>query len=85
MVEKLITAGQNVVVDFARYQAGRDAASRLLSVKPLSMSARACRHCGAALLDGENEDDCSSVLAAGFGAAIEAPRMRSIPRMVCVD
>jgi hypothetical protein len=25
------------------------------------MSARTCRHCGAALADGEFEDECSSV------------------------
>ena len=26
------------------------------------MSARICRHCGAALLEGESEDECSSAL-----------------------
>ena len=26
------------------------------------MSARICRHCGAALFDGEREDECSSTL-----------------------
>ncbi len=54
MVEKVITSPENVV-DFARYSAGRSAAG-----KATAMSARACRHCGAALLDGESEDDCSS-------------------------
>jgi hypothetical protein len=56
MVEKVITPGRNVI-DFARYQQGRGAAERMPA-----MSARVCRHCGAALLDGENEDECSSAL-----------------------
>jgi hypothetical protein len=54
MVEKLITSSRNVV-DFARYQVDRNAAG-----KALAISARTCRHCGAALLDGESENDCSS-------------------------
>ena len=54
MVEKVITSARNVV-DFARYQAGRNAAG-----KALAMSARTCRHCGAALSEGESEDECSS-------------------------
>ena len=54
MVEKLITSPRNVV-DFARYQADRNAAGRAPA-----MSARICRHCGAALLEGEREDECSS-------------------------
>lgn len=54
MVEKLITSPRNVV-DFARYQADRNAASRAQA-----MSARMCRHCGAALQEGEREDECSS-------------------------
>jgi hypothetical protein len=44
--------GRNVV-DFARYQQGRNA-------RMLAISARTCRHCGAALLEGEREDECSS-------------------------
>lgn len=55
MVEKVITAPHNVV-DFARYQADRGAAGRAMA-----MSARVCRHCGAALSEGEREDECSSV------------------------
>jgi hypothetical protein len=54
MVEKLITPGPNVV-DFARYQLGRGAGGNALAI-----SARACRHCGAALSEGESEDECSS-------------------------
>jgi hypothetical protein len=52
MVEKVITPGLNVV-DFARYQAGRTGTAP-------AMPGRACRHCGAALLEGESEDECSS-------------------------
>jgi hypothetical protein len=57
MVEKIITAGPNIV-DFSRYQQGRNCKA---NSRAMTLSARACRHCGAALLEGENEDDCSSV------------------------
>ena len=60
MVEKVITAPHNVV-DFARYQADRSAAGRAMA-----MSARCCRHCGAALSEGEREDECSSVANVGI-------------------
>ena len=63
MVEKVITPGRNVV-DFAKYQQGR-------KFGVAKMSARTCRHCGAALGEGESEDECSS---AGFN--FEAPRLR---------
>ena len=53
MVEKLITSPENVV-DFARYQAGRCG-------RAVAISARSCRHCGAALSEGEREEECSSV------------------------
>jgi hypothetical protein len=56
MVEKVITPGPNVV-DFARYQADRTAAGTALV-----MTGRTCRHCGAALSEGEREDECSSAL-----------------------
>jgi len=52
MVEKVITSGKNVV-DLARYQLSR-------GLRVPAMSARLCRHCGAALADGEREDECSS-------------------------
>jgi hypothetical protein len=54
MVEKVITSGRNVV-DLARYQAARNGGG-----PALAMSARLCRHCGAALSEGEREDECSS-------------------------
>ena len=73
MVEKFITPEPNVV-DFARYQQGRSTAG-----KSLAISARVCRHCGAALSEGENEDDCSTVLG------IEAPRSRKSPRKFRAD
>jgi hypothetical protein len=60
MVEKVITSEPNVV-DFARYQAGRTAAA---------MPGRTCRHCGAALSEGESEDECSSAFN------IKAPGLR---------
>jgi hypothetical protein len=53
MVEKLIKSPRNVI-DMARYQQ-----SRLVGKAP-AFSTRLCRHCGAALADGENEDECSS-------------------------
>ncbi|WP_022723817.1 hypothetical protein [Rhodopseudomonas sp. B29] len=66
MVEQFVKPGQKVtdinVVDFAAYQRG----SRPRG--PLSIEARVCRHCGAALLDDESEDDCSSA-----GLALQSP------------
>jgi len=55
MVEKVIMQARNVV-DFASYQQGRGIAGRARAI-----SARTCRHCGAALSDGEREDECSSI------------------------
>ena len=70
MVEKLITsASPRNVVDFARYSAGRNAAGRTPEI-----SARSCRHCGAALLEGEREEECSSAFN------VEAPRLREAVR-----
>jgi hypothetical protein len=42
------------VIDLARYQQDRDVG------KAQAFSTRLCRHCGAVLADGENEDECSS-------------------------
>ena len=56
MVEKVITSSRNVV-DFACYQQGRKAIARAPAMSP-----RICRHCGAALAEGEVEDECSSAL-----------------------
>ena len=62
MVEKVITSPRadrsaRNVVDFARYQAGRNAAGKVAAI-----SARTCRHCGAALAEGEREEECSGAL-----------------------
>ena len=73
MVEKLITSLRNVV-DFARYHQGRNAAD-----KALAMPARICRHCGAALSEGESEDECSSAFN------IDAPGLRRGPRKFYAD
>jgi hypothetical protein len=54
MVEKQITSPHNVI-DFSRYQTVRSGAGTALAI-----SARACRYCGAALSEGENENECSS-------------------------
>ncbi|WP_298261738.1 hypothetical protein [Bradyrhizobium sp.] len=44
------------VIDFASYRQGRS-----IVVGARAISARSCRHCGAALGDGELEDECSSI------------------------
>jgi hypothetical protein len=67
MIEKLITSRRNVI-DFARYQQDRAVG------KAQAISARVCRHCGAALSDGENEDECSSALNIGALLLCEGPR-----------
>jgi len=69
MVEKDVTPARNVI-DFLGYQQGRKANARL-SAKAQPISARTCRHCGAGLMDGESEDDCSS---AGVSAEAAMPR-----------
>jgi hypothetical protein len=73
MVEKVITSSRNVV-DFAHYQAGRNAAG-----KASALAAGVCRHCGAALLEGEREDECSSAFN------IDAPGLRGGPRKFYAD
>jgi hypothetical protein len=55
MVEKVIRQAQNVI-DLASYQKCRNIVGRAQAI-----SARTCRHCGAALSDGEFEDECSSI------------------------
>ena len=73
MVEKQITSLKNVI-DFSRYQIVRNS-----SGKAPAISARTCRHCHAALLDGESEDDCSSAFN------IEAPGARVAARKFYAD
>ena len=52
MVEKRIISSRNVV-DLSRYR-------ELSASRAPALSARLCRHCGAALLEGESEEECSS-------------------------
>ncbi|WP_291866031.1 hypothetical protein [Bradyrhizobium sp.] len=73
MVQNVITSLRNVV-DFARYQQGRSAAGRAPA-----MSARMCRHCGADLLEGEREEECSSILNV---EVLPAPRAAQVLRGV---
>ena len=72
MVEKLITSPRNVI-DLARYQQGRGGG------KAQAFSARLCRHCGAALRDGENEDECSSAFN------VDAATLRTATRKFCAE
>ncbi|MET4072557.1 hypothetical protein ABID58_007386 [Bradyrhizobium sp. S3.2.6] len=73
MVEKQITTPRNVINLTSYRQA-------VASGKAPSLSARMCRHCGAPLLDGENDDDCSTA----FNAAA-APRLRERSRRIRLD
>jgi hypothetical protein len=52
MVEKVTTSSQTVV-DLASYRLR-------VGARAPALSARTCRHCGAALGDGEREEECSS-------------------------
>jgi hypothetical protein len=67
MVEKVIMSPRNVV-DLARYQAGRAAGSMP------AISLRICRHCGAMLLEGEREEECSGAVNVGASGVGGAPR-----------
>jgi hypothetical protein len=72
MVEKHITTPPNVI-NLTSYR------QVVASGKAPSLSARMCRHCGAPLLEGENDDDCSTA----FSAA--APRLRERSRRIRLD
>ena len=67
MVEKRITSPRNVI-DLARYQQDRAVG------KAQAISTRLCRHCGAALADGENESECSSTFNVEAAVLLSAPR-----------
>jgi hypothetical protein len=56
------------VIDLARYQAER-AADRMPAI-----SLRICRHCGAMLLEGEREEECSGAVNVGASGVGGAPR-----------
>ena len=53
MVEKPIMSSRNVI-DLSRYR------ERTGAMRAAALSPRLCRHCGAALLEGEREEECSS-------------------------
>ena len=53
MVEKFVNPSRNIV-DLSRYR------QLAASSRAPAISARMCRHCGAALMEGESEDECSS-------------------------
>jgi hypothetical protein len=72
MVEKLIKSPRNVI-DLARYQQNR------VGGRAQAFSTRLCRHCGAVLADGENEDECSST----FNVA--ASTLRSAQRKIYAE
>ena len=67
MVEKPIILSRNVV-DLLRYRE-LNAAGRAMA-----MPARVCGHCGAALLDGEREEECSSTFNLEVLGACLPPR-----------
>jgi hypothetical protein len=67
MVEKVIMSPRNVI-DLARYQAERGAG------RMPAISLRICRHCGATLLEGEREEECSSAFNVGASGVGGAPR-----------
>jgi hypothetical protein len=72
MVDKVRTSPRNVI-DLARYRDGRANGS------VPAISARVCRHCGAALAEGEREDECSSAFN------FEAARLRGAMRQFYAD
>jgi hypothetical protein len=72
MVERLITSPRNVI-DFARYQEQRGP-DRMPAI-----SLRICRHCGAMLLEGEREEECSGALD------VEIPGASGSPRKFCAE
>ncbi len=72
MVEKHVTSSRKVI-DLSGYRQDRACG------KAMVMSARLCRHCGAPLSDGENEDECSS------SSNMSAERRRETLRRIRVD
>ena len=78
MVDKLTTPRRNVV-DFMSYHEAQErrASARTLVATALAASVRTCRHCGAALSEGETEDECSSTF--NNNAPTAPLRFRAIP------
>lgn len=78
MVEQVSNSSRNVI-DFLRYKKVREADAAVMAVTAAVLGAagagklvmgKFCRHCGAVMMDGESDDDCSSV-----AASLTAPRM----------
>jgi hypothetical protein len=65
MVEKPITPPANVI-DLSRYL------PRASGAGAAPLRGRICRHCGAALAEGEREDECSAI----FNVDIAGLRLR---------
>jgi len=59
MIEKIVTRGRNVV-DLSAYRQR----AHSVTAQPMIARSRLCSHCGAVLLDGESEDECSTLDAA---------------------
>jgi len=66
MIDPVISAN---VVDLRSYRQARQVTAESARAQPIS--ARNCRHCGAGLMDGESDDDCSSL---GISDAVPAAR-----------
>jgi len=65
MVDKTVTQAPNVI-ELARYRA------RAEGSRAPALSVRLCRHCGAGLMEGESEDECSAI----FNIDIAGMRLR---------
>ncbi|KIZ47926.1 hypothetical protein OO17_01630 [Rhodopseudomonas palustris] len=73
MVENTSRRERNIV-DFVNYQRA------LRRNEPTAIGNRCCRHCGAALGEGESEDDCSTA-----GIAVEQAGWARQPRRFRAD
>lgn len=71
MVEKPIISSRQIV-DLLRYR-------ELNTLRAMVMSVRLCRHCGATLLEGEREEECSSAFN------LDAPGLGTPPRNFLAD
>jgi hypothetical protein len=55
MVDKTVTQSPNII-ELSRYRVG--------AARAPALSVRLCRHCGAKLMEGEREDECSAIVNA---------------------
>jgi hypothetical protein len=75
MVDKPTTSRRSVI-DFLSYQQARRDSTRVMVASAIALSGRSCRYCGAALAEGESEDECSSAFNV---AQLPSPRFRATP------